>query len=117
MFRQADLLSTLEKLVEAEAQALAQGKSRKEAIYAAYERFYRGDIAEEIVRATQASGGLITMEDLDRWQVRQEVIAHEEAHEDEVVDDLLEVIPARHPAPVRADELLVQVLAQHPDLA
>ena len=55
--------------------------------------------------------------DLDRWQVRQEVIAHEEAHEDEVVDDLLEVIPARHAAPVRADELLVQVLAQHPDLA
>ena len=50
--------------------------------------------------------------DLDRGQVRQEVIAHEEAHEDEVVDDLLEVIPARHPAPVRADELLVQVLAE-----
>ena len=55
--------------------------------------------------------------DLDGGQVRQEVIAHEEAHEDEVVDDLLEVIPARHPAPVRADELLVQVLAQDPDLA
>ena len=55
--------------------------------------------------------------DLDRGQVRQEVISHEEAHEDEVVDDLLEVIPARHTAPVRADELLVQVLAQDPDLA
>src|SRR5690606_24458863 len=32
-------------------------------------RFYRGDIAREIARATQAAGGLITEEDLDRWQV------------------------------------------------
>ena len=45
------------------------GKSRKQAILAAYDRFYRGDIAREIVAETQAAGGLITMEDLDRWQV------------------------------------------------
>ena len=69
IFRQRDLRSTLEKLVEAERQALAAGKSRKEAIYAAYDRFYRGDIAEELVRSTQEQGGLITLEDLDRWQV------------------------------------------------
>ncbi len=69
IFRQADLLATLQKLVEAETLALADGKSRKAAIYAAYDRFYRGDIAREIVRATQASGGLITLEDLDSWQV------------------------------------------------
>ncbi len=69
IFRQPDLLETLKKLVEAEARALAQGKSRKEAIYAAYDRFYRGDIARELVRSTQEQGGLITMEDLDRWQV------------------------------------------------
>ncbi|HEX2140101.1 MAG TPA: gamma-glutamyltransferase [Woeseiaceae bacterium] len=69
IFRQPDLLDTLQKLVEAEAAALEAGKSRKEAIMAAYERFYRGDIAEELASATQAAGGLITLEDLDRWQV------------------------------------------------
>jgi gamma-glutamyltranspeptidase/glutathione hydrolase len=69
IFRQSDLLATLQKLVDTEAEALAAGKSRKEAIQAAYDRFYRGDIAEEIVRATREHGGLFTMEDLDRWQV------------------------------------------------
>jgi gamma-glutamyltranspeptidase/glutathione hydrolase len=69
IFSQPDLLNTLKKMVEAEAWALAEGKNRKEAIYAAYDRFYRGDIAEEIVRGTQEEGGLITMEDLDDWQV------------------------------------------------
>lgn len=69
IFRQPDLLNTLQKLVAAEKQALAAGKSRKEAIYAAYDRFYRGDIAREFVRGCQEQGGLITMEDLDKWQV------------------------------------------------
>lgn len=72
IFRQPDLLATLRKLVEAEQNALSQGKSRKEAIYAAYDRFYKGDIAEEIARGTQEQGGLITKEDLARWQVRIE---------------------------------------------
>jgi gamma-glutamyltranspeptidase/glutathione hydrolase len=69
VFVQSDLAATLRKLVEAEQDALAAGRSRKEAIYAAYDRFYRGDIAEELVRGTQEEGGLITMEDLDQWQV------------------------------------------------
>ncbi len=69
MLRQDDLLDTLNKLLTAEAEALASGKSRKQAIYAAYDRFYRGDIAEELVRGTQEFGGLITLEDLDTWQV------------------------------------------------
>jgi gamma-glutamyltranspeptidase/glutathione hydrolase len=72
IFRQPDLAATLRKLVEAEAQALAAGRSRKEAIYAAYDRFYRGDIAEELVRATREEGGLFTMEDLSAWRVRIE---------------------------------------------
>ena len=72
IFRQPDLKRTLEKLVAAEAEALAAGGSRKEAIYAAYDRFYRGDVARELVRAVQADGGLITLEDLDRWQVHLE---------------------------------------------
>jgi gamma-glutamyltranspeptidase/glutathione hydrolase len=69
VFVQPELLATLTKLVDAERSALAAGKNRKEAIYAAYDRFYRGDIAQEIVAATQEAGGLITLEDLDRWQV------------------------------------------------
>ena len=72
IFRQADLLATLGKLVEAEAQALAAGKSRKEAIYTAYDRFYKGDIAEEFVRGAQEEGGLLTMDDLAHWQVYRE---------------------------------------------
>jgi gamma-glutamyltranspeptidase/glutathione hydrolase len=72
MFRQPELLATLEKLVEAEREALARGATREDALMAAYERFYRGDIAQELTRATQAAGGLITMEDLDQWQVHVE---------------------------------------------
>lgn len=68
-FRQLELLAMLKKLVQAEADALAAGKSREDAIMAAYDRFYRGDIARELVRATRAQGGLITMGDLDRWKV------------------------------------------------
>ncbi len=72
MFVQADLKATLEKLIAAESKALKMGKSRKEAIYAAYQRFYRGDIAKEFVRGTKEQGGLITMKDLDQWQVHIE---------------------------------------------
>jgi gamma-glutamyltranspeptidase/glutathione hydrolase len=72
IFRQPDLAITLRKLVEAEQQALKQGKSRKEAIYAAYDRFYRGDIAREIVRGTREQGGLFTEEDLANWKVHIE---------------------------------------------
>ncbi len=69
VFRQHDLMSTLQKLVETEQQALAEGKSRKEAIYAAYDRFYRGDIAEEFARGCQEQGGQITVKDLSDWKV------------------------------------------------
>jgi gamma-glutamyltranspeptidase/glutathione hydrolase len=68
IFRQPDLAATLRKLVEAERQALAAGKSRRDAIQAAYDRFYRGDIAAEFVRGVQEEGGLITLEDLARWR-------------------------------------------------
>ena len=69
IFIQEDLLNTLKKLVEAEAAALKKGKSRKEAIYAAYDRFYKGDIAKDFVKGVQEQGGLITMKDLAKWQV------------------------------------------------
>jgi len=69
IFSQPDLLNTLKKLVEAERKARDEGKNRKEAIYVAYDRFYRGDIAREFVRGCQEQDGLITMEDLANWQV------------------------------------------------
>jgi len=72
LFRQPDLAATLRKLVEAEAQALGAGKGRREAIQAAYDRFYRGDVAEELVRGMREQGGLVTRDDLARWQVRLE---------------------------------------------
>ncbi|WP_206197502.1 gamma-glutamyltransferase family protein [Terrimonas sp.] len=72
IFVQHDLLQTLQKMVEAEQQALKQKKNRKEAIYAAYNRFYKGDIAQEFVRGCQEQGGLITMNDLAQWNVKTE---------------------------------------------
>ncbi|MGQ0701955.1 MAG: gamma-glutamyltransferase family protein [Gemmatimonadales bacterium] len=72
IFRQGDLAATLRKLVDAEQAALRSGKSRKEAIYAAYERFYRGDIAQEFVRGVQEEGGVITLADLANWKVKIE---------------------------------------------
>jgi gamma-glutamyltranspeptidase/glutathione hydrolase len=72
VFKQADLAATLRKLVEAEKQALAKGKTRKEAIQAAYDRFYKGDIADELVRGMQEQGGLVTKEDLAAWKVKIE---------------------------------------------
>jgi len=68
IFKQEWLADTLRKLVEAEENALKAGKSRKDAIMAAYDRFYKGDIAEEFVRGSQEGGGLHTMEDMANWK-------------------------------------------------
>jgi gamma-glutamyltranspeptidase/glutathione hydrolase len=72
IFRQHDLYETLSKMVEAEQNALKKGMGRKEAIYAAYDRFYKGDIAQEFTRGCREQGGLITAEDLANWKVNIE---------------------------------------------
>jgi gamma-glutamyltranspeptidase/glutathione hydrolase len=72
IFVQKDLLATLTKMVEAEKNALKQGKTRKQALMAAYDRFYTGDIAKEFVRGCQEQGGLITMADLAKWKPLEE---------------------------------------------
>jgi gamma-glutamyltranspeptidase/glutathione hydrolase len=72
VFRQPDLAATLRKLVEAERTARRAGKDRKAAIYAAYDRFYRGDIAQELVRGAREDGALFTMADLANWKVKIE---------------------------------------------
>ncbi|RPJ85361.1 MAG: gamma-glutamyltransferase family protein [Acidobacteria bacterium] len=72
IWRQPDLADTLQKLVQAESDALKAGKDRKQAIYAAYDRFYKGDIAAEFCRGSQEQGGLHTPADLANWKVKIE---------------------------------------------
>ena len=72
IFIQKDLLATLTKMVEAERAALKKGATRKAAIMAAYDRFYKGDIAREFVRGSKEQGGLITMQDLAAWKPIEE---------------------------------------------
>ena len=72
VFVQRDLANTLKKLVEAEKKAREDGAARREAIYTAYDRFYHGDIAKELVRGTRELGGLFTEDDLANWKLHLE---------------------------------------------
>jgi gamma-glutamyltranspeptidase/glutathione hydrolase len=72
IFVQQDLLQTLSKMVEAEKSALKKGVGRKQAIMAANDRFYKGDIAQEFVRGCKEQGGLITLQDLATWKPIEE---------------------------------------------
>jgi gamma-glutamyltranspeptidase/glutathione hydrolase len=76
IFRQPDLAATLRKLVDAERAALKAGKDRKAAIYVAYDRFYQGDIAHDLVKAVREAGGLFTLADLANWKVKIEEPVH-----------------------------------------
>ncbi len=58
------------RLIEAEAAARKRG--REAALDAARERFYRGDIAREIVAWSDANGGLLALEDLAAFTTRIE---------------------------------------------
>ena len=64
LLRNPDYAATLRKLVEAEQQAKAKGASRSAAIEAAFDRFYKGDIAQEFERFFKANGGVLTAADL-----------------------------------------------------
>jgi gamma-glutamyltranspeptidase/glutathione hydrolase len=70
IFRQPDLGRTLRALVDAEQRHLAEG--RKAAIYAARDRFYRGDLGQRIAAAVQDAGGLMTAADLASYRGRVE---------------------------------------------
>jgi gamma-glutamyltranspeptidase/glutathione hydrolase len=72
LFRQPDLARTLRRLVEAERAALAAGKDRKAAIMAAYDLFYKGDVARDLAQGAREVGALITREDLAAWRPRIE---------------------------------------------
>ena len=63
LFSYPDLARTFHKLVEAEETARLDGGSRETGLRAAFNRFYRGDIAREMTRFYQRHGGLFTRED------------------------------------------------------
>ncbi len=72
LLKNPDYAATLRKLVEAEQQALKKGASRAAAIQAAFDRFYKGDIAQEVDRFFKANGGVLTAADMaaytPEWQ-------------------------------------------------
>jgi gamma-glutamyltranspeptidase/glutathione hydrolase len=70
VFRNPDLARTLKKLVEAEKQNTAKG--RHEALLAARDRFYKGDIAREMARFSEANGGLFRYEDFASYTAKVE---------------------------------------------
>jgi gamma-glutamyltranspeptidase/glutathione hydrolase len=68
LYRNPDYAATLRKLVEAEQQAKAKGASRSAAITAAFDRFYKGDIAQEFDRFFRENGGVMTAADLAAYE-------------------------------------------------
>ena len=68
LLKNSDYAATLRKLVEAERQALAKKATRSAAIKAAFDRFYKGDIAQEFDRFFKANGGVLTAADLAAYQ-------------------------------------------------
>ena len=65
ILKNPDLARTLKKLVEAEK--ANQAKGRHEALKAARDRFYKGDIAKDLAAFSEANGGLFRYEDFAEY--------------------------------------------------
>jgi gamma-glutamyltranspeptidase/glutathione hydrolase len=65
-----DLARTLKKLVEAERENASKG--RHEALRAARDRFYKGDIAREMAAFSQENGGLFRYDDFAAYTAKVE---------------------------------------------
>src|SRR5580765_2570358 len=70
IFKNVDLANTLKKLVESEKSAKAKG--RHEALKAARDRFYKGDIAREMAKFSEENGGLFRYEDFANYTAKIE---------------------------------------------
>lgn len=70
IFRNRALAATFRKLVEAERANKAKG--RHEALKAARDRFYKGDIARELASFSEANGGLFRYEDFAAYTAEVE---------------------------------------------
>ena len=68
VMRFVDLGRTLRKLVEAEDTARATGANRSRALRAAFDRFYKGDIARAMARFYQRNGGLFVRADFASYE-------------------------------------------------
>lgn len=71
-FYQKDQAKSIKLLAAAEKKALAAKKSRNEALQAARDVFYKGEIARAIAKLHQDMGGLITYEDLANYKGKWE---------------------------------------------
>ncbi len=80
--RQPALARTFERLIEVEKKNASLG--REQAIEAAREFFYKGEIAEEVVEFVQAGGGFLSMTDMDEFSVGHEPPETGQFHEYEV---------------------------------
>jgi gamma-glutamyltranspeptidase/glutathione hydrolase len=63
IFYQKNLANTFKRLVAAEKKALKAKKNRRKAIMAAYDLFYKGDIAKEMAAFYKENGGYFTLDD------------------------------------------------------
>jgi len=70
IFKNPDLARTLKKLVEAEKANASKG--RHDALKAARDRFYKGDIAHEFATFSEAHGGLFRYEDFAEYTAKVE---------------------------------------------
>jgi len=70
VLRNPDLARTLRKLVEAEK--ANQAKGRHEALKAARDRFYKGDIAKDLAEFSAANGGLFRYDDFAEYTAEVE---------------------------------------------
>ena len=76
LFKNIPLANTYQRLVDAEQQALLRGRSRNEALQAAFDLFYKGEIASEIDRFHKENGGYLSTEDLAAFQPRWDKPLH-----------------------------------------
>jgi gamma-glutamyltranspeptidase / glutathione hydrolase len=70
IFKNLDLAGTLKKLVEAELENKAKG--RHEALKAARDRFYKGDIARTMAAFSESNGGLFRYQDFAEYSAQVE---------------------------------------------
>src|SRR5215467_5580064 len=70
ILKNPDLTHTLKKLVESEKSNHSKG--RQEALKAARDRFYKGDIAHDLAAFSEANGGLFRYEDFAEYTAKVE---------------------------------------------
>jgi len=68
---QSDLANTFKKLVAAEQEALASGKSRSEALRAAHDLFYKGEIGKALVDFLNEQGHVWEYEDMAEFEATE----------------------------------------------